>query len=81
MKVYNIVRGDVSPNPIEITETSVFVAENIHPYTETIDGIEISGYEYKYTAYTKDEYIALVATANQSLSEQLEATKILLGVD
>lgn len=81
MKAYEIVRGAVSPDPVEITETSVFVASDIHPYTETIDGIEISGYEYKYTAYTKDEYLSMIATANQSLSEQLEATKILLGVD
>ena len=69
------VRSSVRPQEIEITPTYVLVASNIESYEEeTIDGRIVSGFEYDCTQYTKDEYIALMA-------QQLQAAKILLGVD
>lgn len=69
------------PQDIEITPTSVFIAENITPYERTIDGYTMSGYEYDYIIYTKDEYIAYLAEQNKTLEEELRATKIILGVE
>ena len=88
MKDYGKQRGSTSPQSIEITETSVLLATNIQPYSVEIDGQTISGYEYNYVEYTKDEYIDLLIQKEEKnknkiakLEEQLEATNILLGVD
>ena len=88
MKDYGKQRGSTSPQSIEITETSVLLATNIQPYSVEIDGQTISGYEYNYVEYTKDEYIDLLIRKEEinndkiaQLEEQLEATKILLGVE
>ena len=69
------VRSSVRPQEIEITPACVLIASNITPYEEeTIDGRIVSGFEYDCDQYTKDEYILLMA-------QQLQAAKILLGVD
>ena len=68
------VRSAVEPQEITMTANEVLVASNIIPYEETIDGHVHTGYEYECTHYTKDEYILLLA-------QQLQAAKILLGVD
>lgn len=69
------VRSSVRPQEIEITPTYVLIASNIESYEEqTIDGRTVSGFEYDCEQYTKDEYILLLA-------QQLQAAKILLGVD
>lgn len=85
MKNLGLQRGSVEPKEVEITNTAVFVASNIRPYTQVIDDITVSGYEYNYTEYGKDEYIeALVMNNNtkiEELEEQLTAAKILLGVE
>jgi len=82
---YGKVRGSELPQEIEFTSDYVFVASNITPYEETIDNKSVSGYEYDYIAYTKDEYIQLVIAKNtatiQELEEELQAAKILLGVE
>ena len=57
MKTYGKVHSSVRPSDIEITETSVFVANNITPYSEQIDGYTYSGFEYDCTEYSKDEYL------------------------
>lgn len=78
------VRGNQKPKEVEITESAVFVASNITPYEETIEDKTINGYEYDYVSYTKDEYILNLHSIDKSieeLQEQLEATKILLGVE
>jgi len=84
MKDFGIVKGSNRPQEIEITSNNVFVATNIQEYTETIDGRETSGYKYNYVCYPKDEYILLMAqnqTDIAALREELEAAKVLLGVE
>ena len=82
---YGRVRSSNRPEELEITDTSVFIASNIEEYSNTYDGITVNGYEYDYVAYTKDEYLTTVAIQNMhaitELQDELEATKILLGVE
>lgn len=68
------VRSSVRPQEIEVTPTHILIASNITEYEETNDEHTRSGFEYECQQYTKDEYILLMA-------QQLEAAKILLGVD
>lgn len=75
------VRSSTRPNEIEFTSTSVLVATDIEQYEEEVDGHVMAGYEYNCTEYTKDEYLALQASKITSLQEELQAAKILLGVD
>lgn len=62
------------PQEIEMTTNSVFVASNIVAYSKEVEDRVQEGYEYDCVEYTKDEYL-------MSLAQQLEAAKILLGVD
>lgn len=81
---YGQVKSSIRPQEIEITSNKVFVASNIQEYQETIDDKIITGYKYDYVCYSKDEYILLMAQNNNdiiTLREELEATKILLGVE
>ena len=81
---YGQVKGSVRPQEIEITSDKVFIASNIEEYTETIDERTIAGFQYNLTEYTKDEYIILLSQTNadiNALREELEAAKILLGVE
>ena len=81
MKNYGIVYGSAEPQTIEITPTSVFIASNIEPYQEEIDGHLISGYKYNYVEYSKDEYLLQQANNLVELQEELAAAKVLLGVE
>jgi hypothetical protein len=84
MKNFGIVKSSTRPQEIEITSNNVFIASDIEEYTETIEDHEITGFKYNYICYSKDEYILLMAqnSANvAALREELEATKILLGVE
>ena len=84
MKKINNIHSSAIPPEIKVTSDSVYVASNIHSYTQTIQDYEISGYEYDCTIYTKDQYILIIAQqtkAIEELEDQLEAAKILLGVD
>ncbi len=74
-------RSAVQPQAIEITPNYVFVASNITPYEETVDGHTSSGYEYECTQYTKDEYLIYQNQQIVALAQELEAAKILLGVE
>lgn len=78
---YKNVRSNDKPQDIEITETQVFLAKNIEEYSEIIEDHEVSGYKYDYFIYTKDEFLLESASQIESLKEELEATKILLGVE
>ena len=81
---YGKVKSSFRPQEIEITSDKVFVASNIEEYEEEIEERTITGYQYDFISYSKDEYIALLAqnSANfAALQEELEATKILLGVE
>lgn len=81
MKDLGKVRSNTMPSPIQITAAYVFVASNVQPYDEIIDERHTQGYEYDLLQYDKDEYLIMLAQKSQALSEELEATKILLGVE
>ena len=81
MKTYSKLRSSVRPPNIEITANSVILASNITPYEEIIDGYTLSGFEYQGTEYTKDEYLLYQNEQIASLAQELEAAKILLGVE
>jgi hypothetical protein len=57
MKNYGIQSGSTRPPEIEMTDNSVFIASDIVPFEEEIDGHTLTGYHYNYTEYTKNEYI------------------------
>lgn len=69
------------PEPVSMTADSVFVASNITPYSKEIEERTVSGFQYNYVQYTKDEYLIQQSANIASLQEELEAAKILLGVD
>lgn len=81
MKDFGRVRGNDEPQSIQITASSVFIASNIQPYEETIDEHYMCGFEYDLIQYDKDEYLLLLARQNNDLMDELQATKILLGVE
>lgn len=76
-----IQQSALEPNAVEFTADAVFLATNIHPYEKEIEGRMVSGFEYECTKYDKDEYLMLQNSKILSLEEELQATKILLGVD
>ena len=81
---YGRVKSSMRPQEIEITSDKVFIASNIQEYQDTVDDKTINGYQYDYISYTKDEYILLMAQNNSdivALRDELEAAKILLGVE
>lgn len=82
---YGKVKSMNSPSAVEITPNYVYVASNIETHTREIDGVEETFYEYDYVSYTKDEYISVLSVANaaaiEELTDELAATKILLGVE
>lgn len=81
MKEYLKIHSTARPQDIEITQNAVYIAKNITPYEETIDGRVVTGYEYDCEDYTKDEYLIHQNEKITSLEEELKAAKILLGVD
>lgn len=81
MKQHGKVYSSTQPNAIEITDNAVFFASNIQSYSRTIDGHTQSGYEYDCTEYSKDEYLILQNEKIATLEQELQAAKILLGVD
>lgn len=90
---YGVVRGDKSPELVEINATGVYVASDIQPYEEEIVDDDnntrtMSGYQYNYILYTKDEYLVILTKKNAELDQknaeledELQATKIILGVE
>ena len=64
-------KSTVRPQDVEILETKVFLASNIEEVTETIGEEEFNGFQFDLTECTKDEYIRLLDTKNQSLESQI----------
>ena len=75
------VRSLVQPKEIEITPNYVLIASNITPFEEEVDGRISYGYEYDCQQYTKDEYLIHQGEIIAELASELQAAKILLGVD
>ncbi len=78
---YGKIRSGSRPKEVDMTASQVFIATNIEPYTIEIDGVEESGYQYDYVGYTKDEYLLEQTNKITQLEQELQAAKILLGVD
>jgi hypothetical protein len=81
MKDYGTQYGSVSPQPIEITATTVFVATDIKKISRAINDKSVEQYEYHLVQYDKDEYLLYQANRMKELEEELAAAKILLGVE
>ena len=81
MRRYEKVHSKERPKDIEMTSNAVYLAEDIVPYKETIDGHTLEGYEYTYIEYSKDEYMLHQDAKIAFLESELAAAKILLGVD
>ena len=75
------VSSPVQPQEVTVLANSVLVASNITPYEEEVDDKIITGYEYDCTEYSKDEYLVLQTEKVAALEQELQAAKILLGVD
>ena len=54
---HGIQHSATRPNEIELTAESVFLATDIKPYSQTIEGRTIQGFQYNCIQYSKDEYI------------------------
>lgn len=78
---YGKVLSKDRPQEVTITDTAVFVASNIQPFSEEIEGYLETGYSYDCVEYTKNEYLVHQNEKMSSLEEELRAAKILLGVD
>lgn len=78
---HGIQYSSTEPAEVEMTDQFVFVAKNITPYSKEIEEHTISGYQYEYIQYTKDEYLLQQNAKMAQLEQELQAAKILLGVD
>jgi len=78
---HGIQYSTVRPQDIEMTADSVFIASDITPYSKEIEGHTLSGFQYNYVQYSKDEYLIQQSASIAALQEELAAAKILLGVD
>ena len=54
---HGIQYSTVRPQDIEMTADSVFIASDITPYSKEIEGHTLSGFQYNYVQYSKDEYL------------------------
>lgn len=75
---YGTQYSSVKPKIIEMTNTVVFVASDIEPYSADIDNHHIEGYKYNCIGYTKDEYILYMANKNAQLEQELINTQVAL---
>lgn len=78
---YGLTKSFERPKSIEVTANAVFVASDIEPCVLDVNNQDVAGFQYNYRSYTKDEYMALQNEQITELAQQLEAAKILLGVD
>lgn len=71
MKDYGKQRSTVEPKSLDITETKVFVATDIHQVTVQMEEQQVQEYEFNLVEYDKDEYIKLIDEENKSLNLQM----------
>ena len=84
MKIYEHTYSMNRPQEIETTSTKVFVASNIEEVTLEVEEKAINCFSYTLAEYDKDEYLDLLfkqQTDIAALQEELQAAKILLGVE
>ncbi len=84
MKIYEHTYSMNRPQEIETTSTKVFVASNIEEVTLEVEEKAKTCFSYTLTEYDKDEYLDILfkqQTDITALQEELQAAKILLGVE
>ena len=78
MKEYTHIRGSVRPQDFLIQGNQVYIASDITPYSENVDGHTIKGFDYTWTVYDKDEYLVLLARENTQLRQEITDTQLAL---
>ena len=80
---YKDTRSAERPAEVDIKETKVFVATNIH--TVEVNDYDMSDepttrieYEFDYIEYTKDEYLHLMIERNNELENEITDTQLAL---
>lgn len=84
MKIYEPTYSMNKPPEIETTATKVFVASNIEEVSKEIEETNVNCFSYTLVEYDKDEYLDILfkqQTDIAALQEELQAAKILLGVE
>lgn len=84
MKIYEHTYSMNRPQEIETTSTKVFVTSNIEEVTLEVEEKAKTCFSYTLTEYDKDEYLDILfkqQTDIAALQEELQAAKILLGVE
>lgn len=84
MKIYENTYSMNKPPEIETTATKVFVTSNIEEVTIEIEETNVDCFSYTLVEYDKDEYLDKLfkqQTDIAALQEELQAAKILLGVE
>lgn len=75
---HGTVRSSDRPERVDIKETLVLTAEDIHEIEVTDDQDTHTEYEFTLTEYSKDEYIKLMAEHSESLEFQLTDAQLAL---
>ena len=78
MKNYGVQKSSVLPNNFEITNSKVFVYENIEKIISKIEEQEITEYQFNLIGYDKDEYIKIISEKNEELNQQIIDTQLAL---
>ena len=78
MKNYGVQKSSVLPNNFEITDSKVFVYENIEKIISKIEDQEIAEYQFNLIEYDKDEYIKIISEKNEELNQQIIDTQLAL---
>lgn len=78
MKNYGVQKSSVLPNNFEITNSKVFVYENIEKIISKIEDQEIMEYQFNLIEYDKDEYIKIISEKNEELNQQIIDTQLAL---
>ena len=84
MKIYEHTYSMNKPPEIETTSTKVFVSTNIEEMSVEVEENIVNCFCYTLVEYDKDEYLDILfkqQTDITALQEELEAAKILLGVE
>ena len=78
MKNYGVQKSSVLPNNFEITDSKVFVYEDIEKIISKIEDQEIAEYQFNLIEYDKDEYIKIISEKNEELNQQIIDTQLAL---
>lgn len=78
MKNYGVQKSSVLPNNFEITNSKVFVYENIEEIISKFEEQEITEYQFNLIEYDKDEYIKIISEKNEELNQQIINTQLAL---